>query len=494
MKKLHSMMAFAAIAVLALSCQKENTPQKQGRTYLPEEMTVTACVPQTKVAYSEDSTTGNLKPSWEVGDEIFGFTASNAVVSFSVESVDDATGVATLAQSTSVSLSDNEAVHVIYCPAKSASDLADGTLAIDFSSQSAGSLPVVMLSDATVSGGVLNFQFRNAVSVLGIVDPVVPVNTTDGRTLTKVVVSGHGVVSNATVALDGDALSLVCDVPSKFLELSLADVAFTAIDAENATFDDPLYIVLPPCGVQRVTFVDSKRNIRSIEVNKTTVASKYYCLENKSFEKITLPEVNDPAFKAGGVTWAKMNFGATKATGTGVTAFGELYQWGATELIYSDKTASAFTFKSGFEDGFTEHEGYFYYSGGAYTKYNETDDIRVLDPVDDPVQLAYPGSGWRMPTNSEIEDIIADESITSSFASSYATLSNGTASTSFLRAATGGKDTAYGVTGTYWTSTVNRSNYLQGKVFKFNKSGVMSSDVASRRQGLPIRPVKEPSK
>ena len=96
----------------------------------------------------------------------------------------------------------------------------------------------------------------------------------------------------------------------------------------------------------------------------------------------------------GGLKWATMNVGAT-----GVTDYGQYFQWGDTQGY----TASQVGTDSG-QKAF-KWEDYKYCPGAgtsssAMTKYNSIDGKTVLDASDDAVQAAWGGS-WRMPTKDE---------------------------------------------------------------------------------------------
>ncbi len=489
MKKIAIIFSAAACALVLSSCQKELIEGEQGGFGTPiENVTFTASLPSTKVALAEDSTSGNLKGSWEVGDVIFGLKGEDVPVEFSVTEVDATTGVATLAQITNLAFSNGDALHAIYCKGKTSADLNDGVLAVDFSSQSLGNNPLVMTSDVTVSSNNVEFNFSNAVSIIGIEDPDYSVN--DDRAISKLVLSGHEIVSSAKVMLENGALTLKNDVPSNFITYNLSEEEYEN-DGSSVSFNNPIYIAVPPCKIERATFVDAKRYIQSYLIDKTAAASKYYKIAEKDFESITLP--TSSGVKTGGVTWATKNLGASSATATG-----ELYQWSGTELIYSEKTTSTITPKPEFEGGFIQHIGYCYWDGEKYTKYAEASSTNplLLDPVDDIVQLKYPGSGWKIPTLNDVtafNDEISAGIITWSNEENKNNFifTKGDDSVVIRRVKDGANGTGITEQYLYWTSTCQ--GVTNAKAIQMGSKGTMGNTTKSRHLGLPIRPVRESS-
>ena len=88
---------------------------------------------------------------------------------------------------------------------KTESDLSGQTLALDFTDQSADVVPVLLLSTATATKDALAFEFKSAVSVIGITNPVLPKATTADK-LVRFTVSGHKLVSSGVVSVSEDGL------------------------------------------------------------------------------------------------------------------------------------------------------------------------------------------------------------------------------------------------------------------------------------------------
>ena len=118
--------------------------------------------------------------------------------------------------------------------------------------------------------------------------------------------------------------------------------------------------------------------------------------ENNSVAyKPTAPTPSHDYVEIGGVKWATMNNGAT-----GVTDYGQYFQWGDTQGYTAAQVGSGEGQKYfGWEDYkyWTSDTG----SGSSgMTKYNTTDGKTVLDAEDDAVTAAW-GGNWRTPTVEE---------------------------------------------------------------------------------------------
>ena len=497
MKNVFKTIVFAAAFCLFAACQQEPIPQEKETP--AGELTITASrASLTKVEYAEDGGTHNLVGSWEVGDVIFGFTDAGNTVSFNVASVDGVTGVATLSQTTSVELANGDVVHVIHCPGKTASDLSEQTLAVDFSSQAANVIPVLLLSTATVAGDKLAFNFTNAVSILGVKSPVFPTESSATKVI-NITVSGHEIVSSGVVSLSGGDLIFTGNAPDKFITKTIN--AAPVPGSGNYTIADPVYIVIPAGPISKVSSVDNKGNYFEYAVNQTATTSKFYCINAKTFTSVTLPTSTKVA--AGGVVWAKANLG-----GSGVTDMGDCYRWSDIGKIYTARpSTTTFTFDANHGDGFMAYSGECYFDGTVYTKYNKTDNKLVLDPVDDIVQLSYPGSGWRMPTKAEFEALFADPGLTYNSGSGNSvgtTVTQGDnsvfmRSTTQVCSATSGNYTTASSRGLYWTSSISSESLTSTggnpDIVRLNGSTGRKAESPSytngyRNAGYTIRPVK----
>ena len=93
--------------------------------------------------------------------------------------------------------------------------------------------------------------------------------------------------------------------------------------------------------------------------------------------------------------WAKMNLGAEKVA-TDYRCYGDYYQWGSVDKLYSsiawtDNTTGSFV---GLKEG-----------GFAETNLTYKENADLSDATNDVVMKTYPGTGWRMPTKQEFQDL-----------------------------------------------------------------------------------------
>ena len=397
----------------AVSCQKEDAPVRNEEP-AASEITITASIAGgTKTAYNDDGS--KLVQTWAVDDEVFGFLDGepSTTVTFKVTAVDPSTGIATLEQITSVNLS-GKTIHLIYYPGKEADCLSSGTLAVDLSYQSFDTVPAIMLASATESGGSINFVFSNACAIIGVKNPSFSgVTATSVQNLT---LSSHSIVAEGTIAVSGGNLVLTPSAPSKFITKQI----YNGIVADETYYIaaiacSPADLVLSAVGFVGYATLDPTPEypceyaIMTLDTlalgDKTIEANNYYCVYDKTFTSVTLPTAGAQVTTTDGAVWADRNLGATSATPGDVNALGDYYQWGAVEKIYTDitdrsLTSGTFSFVSGKSFVIANAP---YYSGSTYTKYIYGSDKTSLDPVDDIVQINYPGSGWRMPTVEEFQ-------------------------------------------------------------------------------------------
>ena len=363
MNKPFAYKLLAAVVMLsAIACHKENfkpEPEDGGLT------AVALMAPMTKVQY-EEGADGRLCGKWEKGDVILALGGDGAPFSFSVTDVDATGGTAILKAQTSRAFAAGDKVYAVYCPDGTSSGFADGVLTVDFSDQKAGGIPALMFAEAVVADGPsLSFNFRNAVSVIGIKSPSIEALNSN-RKISRVLLSGHNVVSSGKVVLDGGKLSFASDVPSRFIEKEVQVAPVSGADGKF-TLEKPVYVVVPPCTVDKVTFLDDKGTIYSYEVGgKEVVESKHYGLNSKEFSRVKLPVNTDVC--AGGVFWSDRNLGA-ESVSSGSGAWGEMYRWADTELLYTEKVynSKTITLKPEYPQGFAAVAGQNYYDGSAYT-------------------------------------------------------------------------------------------------------------------------------
>lgn len=467
---------------------------------------------QTKVLYEEDES-GNLVGNWETGDIIYGLSEEEISFRMQVAAVDSGTGTATLKVFSNHTFTEGEKLYAVYCPAGASSDLQgsaesggqegflSGVMSVDLSVQGADSMPYLLLSEAQVDGsGKVCFSFRNAASVVSVSAPEISAMNSN-RTITKVIVSGHNIVSGGKISVVDGSLSFVGDVPSKFIEKKVGKPLVAGVSG-GFTLEDPVRVVVPPCSVGKVTFVDSKGSIYSYDVaDRTLDCSKHCRIRGKEFPLVQQPVNTDLC--SGGVFWSDRNLGATSVS-SGSAAHGDIYRWADGDELYSDKVytndVKSITLKPEYPDGFSAVAGQSYYNGSAYSKYNEADGKAVLDPVDDIVQLTYPGSGWRMPTIEEFKSLesgISGGSLTleAGSSSSYINITDVDGNKLVFTRPYGAKGTSFNSDrGRYWSSTVvsaetDTKRYLKAHYFRVNSAAV-TSGTQLRNFGYSVRPVK----
>lgn len=501
MKRIVKTIACIALVVFSASCQKELAESVNETLDNQGPVVVTASRPQTKVSYDENGTSHNLEGSWVVNDVVYGFTESGDKVSFNVTAVDGGTGVATLTQTTSVSLTEGLKVYAIYCPLKSANDIVGNELHIDFSAQEKSVIPMLLASEATVSSGTLSFTFRNLTSIVGIVSPAVIHGSS--KKFTSVTISGHNLVSSGTVSVVAGQLVFTGDAPSKFITktLGINDIEHpTVAGARSLAY--PIYIVVPAGPIEKLSIL-RQGYLFKYDVNKTAEAGKYYKLENKEFTQVSLPTLSGVVVD--NVYWAKCNFGATT---TDATDLGTLHRWGEEVGIGTRVANTEISFDSEHTSGYANYVDEIYWNGSAYTKYTSTDGKTVLDPVDDIVSLTYPGTGWRIPTLAEfnkLDEQVAAGTLTKSYnpggttGAQYADSSDPENKKLFFRAnqLVSGGGVKYKTSGRFWTSSVNTegtyayvaAHYFDA-VYASKTCSSTTTGVLYRQYGLTIRPVR----
>ena len=506
MRKLIYNVSLLALACAAISCQKEVV---QNEKYLSGEgapmlNAVALGHPQTKAVYEEDGSK-NFCGTWSVDDVIFGFKDDGTTFEFKVESVDSKTGAAALAQKGSTTFRAGDKLHAIYSPGKTSADIADSRLAVDFSSQSYKEpVQTLLLCDATVTEGPsVKFSFSNAVSVVGLVAPIMPGTVSGERAVVRVTLSGHEIVSSGEVSLVGGKLTFTGNAPSNFIVKTVNNPV--TIQGSNLNISDPVYVVVPAGKVSKLSVAVNNGKYFEYTIDKAAEVGKYYRIAGKTLAEMKVPVATGIA--AGGVEWSKNNLGAD-VSGTG--AQGDLYRWSDSGIIYTGKTASTITGDAGHAGGFIDYLGEIYCSSvgkdganSTYTKYNESG--LVLDPVDDIVQLTYPGSGWRMPT---VEEFIALDALKddpdykkekSGDKLKYS-LKSDESKNVVLRGnqpcSTGG--TALKTNqGKYWTSSSTNqtgkpyaAQYFQVVISDGKATGAVKNSIAKRCLGYSVRPVK----
>lgn len=408
MKRFIYIVALLMLTFAVDSCQKDIAQNEDVSGEASVMLKATALgQPVTKASYYEENGSKDFCGKWERGDVIFGFKDDGTGFDFKVESVDSETGTATLLQIGSTTFKVGDKLHAVYFPGKTSADIAGGKLTADFSRQSCEEpLRTLLLCDAIVTEGPsVEFSFSNAVSVVGLVAPVLQGTISEGKSVVRVVLSGHEIVSSGEVSLVGDKLTFTGNAPSDFIVKTVKNPV-TAQGSAN-TVEEPIYVVIPAGKISKLSVAVNNGKLFEYAIDKTAEMGKYYRIADRTLTEMVLPV--STKVEAGGVEWSKNNLGAD-VNGSG--GAGNLYRWSDTGIIYEKVTSSTVTGDATHPAGFIDYLGEIYCSSvgegkinSTYTKYNEPG--LVLDPVDDIVQLTYPGSGWRMPTVDEFTALAA---------------------------------------------------------------------------------------
>ena len=172
-----------------------------------------------------------------------------------------------------------------------------------------------------------------------------------------------------------------------------------------------------------------------------------------------------------GMRWATCNVGATTPEG-----YGDSFAWGETT---TKETYSWDTYR--------------YYDGSNFTKYTtSSDNLTTLEASDDAATANW-GSGWRMPTQTEMQELIDNCTVTwttqNGVNGRLFTGPNG--NSIFLPAAGGRFDSSLyngGSTGYYWSSSLDLDNPYKAWHLKFG-SGNCDLEIYTRYSGRSVRPV-----
>ena len=180
------------------------------------------------------------------------------------------------------------------------------------------------------------------------------------------------------------------------------------------------------------------------------------------------------------VKWATCNLGASNPE-----EYGGYYQWAGTQDVTSTDIflgARSSPYESSFEE---------------WTKYNDVDNKKVLDPEDDVAHVML-GDGWRIPTSEEWEELDANCTFiwtARNGVNGYEVKSNkpGYTSRSIFLPAAGHRQQDQlcnpGSEGEYWCSSLFSKTSADGRYFTADIS--FGWTLGFRYEGLSVRPVKE---
>lgn len=493
---------FLLTAVLLAACQKANTVLEPLETPLVppgSSGTMTAYLPSVP----------GCKTSWEVEDQVIGWIKGGRTFTFTVTGVDAATGKAVLDLEDEIEFEAGQRLYAIYCPGKAEGDISTdkGGIDVDFTNQEDGGIFELMTAEATVAdNGTFSFKFRRVAAIIELENPIVTGGT--NTSLESVIVSGHSLVSKGSVRVDAesDTLSFVGALPEDFIYRKPLGITLSATGSSA-----PIFIAVPPCKVDKISIINSKGALNSYVLASDESVEKNYFLKltSKTFPTVSLPAAYFP-YK--GISWGRYNIDGTGTTPSKNT--GTLSRWGDGEkLIWTKNSSNRLVFDDAHQSGFIDYDGELYYdaASASYTKYNATDGKIVLDPVDDIVQLRFPGTGWRMATAEEfrnLNDALKDETVTVTYKSESSgrgiQVSYNGKNVMFTNyfncgssSSTDGTTTIYQEPyGYYWTSSIDPTDPRKAINFYFDKgpalggTGAIVEGSDFRRFGAAIRPVK----
>ena len=335
----------------------------------------------------------------------------------------------------------------------------------------------------------------------------------------------HGNMSGATLPTDVTLENQLAIVAFKIKDNAGTDVTSTITDmtikAGSLTYtitrtaaEGPIYVIMQHINDLTdivVTAVGGgksyTKSYRYDNDKKGYEANNFYQHTLKMTGVSTVGEAVDLGLPSG-TKWANMNVGATS-----VYDYGLLFAWGET-TGYSSKEAEI----SDHEFSWNNYKFTSSYTQGdpktifevTFNKYTGSDKS-TLDPGDDAAHVNWGGT-WRMPTQAEIEELIANTTYTSTTVadvSGYLFTSKNNSNTIFLPLAghryyddvydNKEKLTNQGMDGYFWSSTLSNSHpehYTAANegVFLSTATGGNGNrlELGSRRRcyGLSIRPVQ----
>lgn len=520
MKTINKIASSLAVVALFASCAEKQLPDSdvtpvsgvQSEAVVPTE--IVATFEATKVSYNEydAGSVFNLRPTWEVGDEIIALDEGGANYHLSVRTVN----------------TDNSAIlsgeapadcklHLIYCPGVSASNLS-----VNYAAQTGvqKTMPAVMFSDGVVQDGRGHFTFRNAGGIVGI---SAVKGIPQGTTVTKITVSGEN-LSSATIALRWGALSLTATKKADDA-ISVDGLNLTVTDA-NGTLSSPVLVAVPAGAVIAKVSVPLTKEAETMRKPSAT--------PQEGVDYVTIA----------GIKWAKWNIGA-KSSEHPETDYGWYFPFAGTEgymryagtwqsvkatsVEFSYSPSSAYTviasdyvyvkdqtFVSGYSFDCTNTP---YHIGSdtkiGWTKYVHSgcssywwpaggtpDNKMTLDPEDDAARVNWGGT-WRIATRLEFQTL--NDNTTSEWIDNYnGTGINGRLLTStaageaghsiFFPAVGYGDGSIFGLSGDYGfyrTSSLWDREADEAYEFYVRRDAAGSKDPNFRCLGMAVRPILE---
>ena len=287
MKKLYIILAAVLSLPLLASCSDdlgiETEVNKGLEVVATGKLQVTGTInkdPETRVSFADGGT--SITPSWEVGDQVFGFWGENTLT-YQVASVAD--GVASFTLVNGTEPTDGTTVHMIYAPSKSVTDISSQQLAIDLSQQ-AGTLAglknhAIMCATATVDGSALSLQFKNQVAIVGVKQFT---GLKPNTTYSMASFSAYG--PTAKLSLVNGVLRIVTDDCYGKIK---ATGTYTTDESGNTT--TPIYFAVPPhdSEVPHTFVLSASDDCRTGSISARNISvGKYLYMTTKQMEESSL--------------------------------------------------------------------------------------------------------------------------------------------------------------------------------------------------------------
>ncbi len=183
-----------------------------------------------------------------------------------------------------------------------------------------------------------------------------------------------------------------------------------------------------------------------------------------------------------GLLWATCNVGADSPE-----EYGDYFAWGETQPK-SDYSWSTYQYCDGYKDILTK-----YCNNASYGYNGYTDTLTVLEASDDAATAQW-GSGWRMPTQAECQELVDNTTFTWTTQNGVkGCLFTATNGNSLFLPAAGYRDGSsldnVGTYGFYWSSSLGSGRPYNVRYLEFHSGGCYVGHIG-RGEGLPVRPVR----
>ena len=453
--KTTKLFLMAALALTFAACSNDNydAAQPAKAEGIPFTATISIGDGATTRALTKDGS--KLVASWAEGEKV-ALIHNSVSDEMEVSAVNN--GVATITGTITGSPSNGDAVTVIY--PSTAADGTTGNVKADLLyAQEGGTLPDV----------ASKYDVRKGTGTLKVSDKA----SLDGNVS---LANQFAIFKFTTKNADGSA---TIDVSA--LTVTIGEQAYV-ITPSDATSE--LYAALPEVSSQKVRFSATGSDSKTYAFSKNNVSftkGKFYQSTLKMTEVV--PEAVDLGLPSG-TLWANMNVGATSESD-----YGDFFAWGATTDNLSASKNYQWTNTPYYTGDGSTH---------SWSKYTGSDKT-TLDPEDDAATANW-GGDWRMPTNTEINELLATKSnanytwewTTVDGHNGYKITYTSTGANIFLPASGGRADTSpysQGTEGYYWSSTFDGYvlNYAQ---YLFFDSSSANANYECRYVGFPVRPVQ----